>query len=442
MAKGKGALLIKLLSTAGTGYFYVKKKNPRTLPNKLQLMKYDPRVKRHRMTWKRDAALVLLGAAGCALTLQAARWLRQRAGRTSSARCGGPVDGVEGLIGNTPLVRIRSLSELTGCEILGKAEFLNPGGSIKDRIALAIVREALEQGGLRRSGLITEGSAGSTGISLAMVAAAHGCRCAVALPDDAASEKAALLEALGARVLRQRPVSIAHPQHFVNVARRETNAHGANGKVGGSGGGGAVFADQFENLGNYRAHLATGAEIWAQTGGRLDAFVSGAGTGGTIAGVSRYLKARDPRIQVVLIDPPGSSLFNAVMRGVAFAREEAEGTRLRHPCDTITEGIGINRLTANFLQAQVDSAFQGTDREAVEMAAHLLRRDGLFLGSSAAMNCIGAVKVARKLGPGHTIVTVLCDGGHRHLSRFHSSEFLASVGLTPQHCDDDLGFVA
>lgn len=340
------------------------------------------------------------------------------------------VVGVVGAIGNTPLICIESLSKATGCKILGKAEFLNPGGSVKDRVALRIVQEALSSGALQPGGLITEGTAGSTGVSLAMVAAAYGCHCFIAMPDDAAIEKAQLLQALGAEVQRLRPVSITHPEHPVNVARRRADEVP-----------GAVFADQFENLANLRAHLDTGREILQQTGGQLDAFVSGAGTGGTIAGVSRVLKAHNPHIQVVLADPQGSSLFNKVKRGVLYTWHEAEGKRLKNPFDTITEGVGLNRLTANFAAAAVDDAVRVTDREAVEMAAYLLRNDGLFVGSSAAVNCVGAVKVARALGPGHTIVTVLCDGGARHLSKFHSPAYLQEVDLSPTASGPDLSWV-
>ncbi|KAG2451650.1 hypothetical protein HYH02_003430 [Chlamydomonas schloesseri] len=308
---------------------------------------------------------------------------------------------------------------------------LNPGGSVKDRVALQIVSEALADGRLRPGGLITEGTAGSTGVSLAMVAAAYGCSCSITMPDDAAIEKANMIQAYGASVRRVRPVSIVHPEHPVNVARREA----ANTP-------GALFADQFENEANFRAHLKTGEEIWQQTHGRVHAFVSGAGTGGTIAGVSTALKARNPRVQVFLVDPPGSSLFNKVKRGVMYTAEEAEGKRLKNPFDTITEGIGINRLTANFNRALVDDAFRGTDREAVEMAAYLLRNEGLWVGSSAAMNCVGAIKAARVLGPGHTIVTLLCDGGHRHLSKFHSKEYLTSMDLAPAETGRSLAFVS
>ena len=228
-----------------------------------------------------------------------------------------------------------------------------------------------------------------------------------------------------------RPVAITHPDHFVNVARRRAAAEP-----------GALFADQFENPANARAHEATGAEIWEQAGGRVDAFVCGAGTGGTLAGVSAALKARDPAVRALLVDPPGSSLYNKVTRGVLYTRQEAEGRRLRHPCDTIAEGVGLNRLTSNFAAAAVDGALRASDREAVEMAGWLLRRDGLFVGSSSAVNCVGAVKAARALGPGHVIVTILCDGGARHLSRFHSPAFLESAGLAPSAPPpSDLGFV-
>ncbi|KAG6553458.1 hypothetical protein Mapa_004370 [Marchantia paleacea] len=349
-------------------------------------------------------------------------------------------NGLVGLIGNTPLIRIRSLSDATGCEILGKAEFLNPGGSVKDRVAVKIIQEALQNGTLRVGGLITEGSVGSTGVSLAMVASAYGCKCHVVLPDDAAIEKAQNLEALGATVERVRPVSITHKDHFVNIARRRaTDAETLrlrNSQVtqlkGLQENRGGFFADQFENLANFRAHYeGTGPEIWQQTGGNMHAFVAAAGTGGTIAGVSCFLKDQNSGVKCYLIDPPGSSLFNRVTRGVMYTREEAEGKRLKNPFDTITEGIGINRLTENFKLAQLDGAFRGTDKEAVEMSRFLLREDGLFVGSSSAMNCVGAVRVARQLGPGHTIVTILCDSGARHLSKFHNPKYLAEHGLTP-----------
>ncbi|KAL9444673.1 hypothetical protein AB3S75_017794 [Citrus x aurantiifolia] len=371
-----------------------------------------------------------------------------------------PRKGLVDAIGNTPLIRINSLSEATGCEILGKCEFLNPGGSVKDRVAVKIIEEAIESGKLTRAGVVTEGSAGSTAISLATVAPTYGCKCLVVIPDDAAVEKSQILEALGATVERVRPVSITHRDHFVNVARRralEANelaskrrrAVDKDGKelehINGYGSDGAIqsskfpsdctggfFADQFENLANFRAHYeGTGPEIWEQTGGELDAFVAAAGTGGTVAGVSRFLQENNPNIKCFLIDPPGSSLFNKVTRGVMYTKEEAEGRRLKNPFDTITEGIGINRLTQNFMMAKLDGAFRGTDREAVEMSRFLVKNDGLFLGSSSAMNCVGAVRVAQSLGPGHTIVTILCDSGMRHLSKFYDVHYLSQQGLTP-----------
>ncbi|XP_027331552.1 cysteine synthase 2 [Abrus precatorius] len=368
--------------------------------------------------------------------------------------------GLVDAIGDTPLIRINSLSDATGCEILGKCEFLNPGGSVKDRVAVKIIEEALESGQLLPGGIVTEGSAGSTAISIATVAPAFGCKTHVVIPDDAATEKSQTLEALGATVERVRPVSITHKDHFVNIARRRASEanefaskHGyshLNGKDAEKINGhesdgychssvfsndcqGGFFADQFENLANFRAHYeGTGPEIWEQTKGNLDAFVAAAGTGGTLAGVSRFLQEKNPRIKCFLVDPPGSGLFNKVTRGVMYTKEEAEGRRLKNPFDTITEGIGINRITRNFAMAKLDGAFRGTDREAVEMARFLLKSDGLFLGSSSAMNCVGAVRVAQSIGPGHTIVTILCDSGMRHLSKFHSAEYLTQLGLTPK----------
>ncbi|CAN0915805.1 Cysteine synthase 2 [Linum grandiflorum] len=371
-------------------------------------------------------------------------------------------NGVVDAIGNTPLIRINSLSDATGCEILGKCEFLNPGGSVKDRVAVKIIEEALESGKLTRGGVVTEGSAGSTAISLATVAPSYGCKCHVVIPDDAAIEKSQILEALGATVERVRPVSITHKNHYVNIARQraveanefaaklrkisqvegkdisQVEGYGIEGEKQDSSvvlpyyGNGGFFADQFENLANFRAHyVGTGPEIWEQTGGALDAFVAAAGTGGTVAGVSTFLQEKNPNVKCFLIDPPGSGLFNKVTRGVMYTKEEAEGKRLKNPFDTVTEGIGINRLTKNFSMAKLDGAFRGTDKEAVEMSRFLVLKDGLFLGSSSAMNCVGAVRVAQSLGPGHTIVTILCDSGMRHLSKFCNAQYLSEHGLTP-----------
>ncbi|KAK1272560.1 Cysteine synthase [Acorus gramineus] len=368
-----------------------------------------------------------------------------------------PKSGLLGCIGDTPLIRIDSLSNATGCEILAKAEFLNPGGSVKDRVARKIIEEALDSGDLVCGGIVIEGSAGSTAISLATVAPAYGCKCHVVIPDDVAIEKSQILEALGATVERVRPVSITHRDHFVNVARRralevtkiaseQRETHKSEADIHENGHTfqkvdhqvfttdckGGFFADQFENLANFRAHYEwTGPEIWEQTGGYLHAFIAAAGTGGTLAGISRFLQEKNPNVKCFLIDPPGSGLFNKVTRGVMYTKEEAEGRRLKNPFDTITEGIGINRLTKNFMMAKLDGAYRGTDLEAVEMSRFLLRNDGLFVGSSSAMNCVGAVRVAQTLGPGHTIVTILCDSGMRHLSKFYNSQYLVDLGLTP-----------
>ncbi|KAI9102275.1 hypothetical protein K1719_023477 [Acacia pycnantha] len=369
--------------------------------------------------------------------------------------------GLVDAIGNTPLIRINSLSDATGCEIFGKCEFLNPGGSVKDRVAVKIIEEALSSGQLRPGGTVTEGSVGSTAVSLATVAPAYGCKCHLVIPDDVAIEKAQIIEALGATVEKVRPVSITHKDHFVNVARRRAseanelmleqrnksqlngghiesiNSYRSNEDRHSSALSmdcqGGFFADQFENLANFRAHFeGTGPEIWEQTNRKLDAFVAGAGTGGTLAGVSRFLQEKNTKIKCFLIDPPGSGLFYKVTRGVMYTKQEAEGKRLKNPFDTITEGIGCNRITKNFMMAEVDGAFQATDMEAVEMSRFLLKNDGLFLGSSSAMNCVGAVRVAQSLGPGHTIVTILCDSGMRHLSRFHNPQYLSQLGLTPK----------
>ncbi|CAA2995722.1 cysteine synthase 2 [Olea europaea var. sylvestris] len=379
---------------------------------------------------------------------------RSKSSSTKTSNRRSSRNGLIAAIGNTPLIRINSLSDATGCEILGKAEFLNPGGSVKDRVAVKIIEEALQSGSLAPGGVVTEGSAGSTAISLATVAPAYGCKCHVVIPDDVAIEKSQILEALGAMVERVKPVSITHRDHYVNVARRralEANEIASkrqnNTKDGNQINGytseketqsilyehkGGFFADQFENLANFRAHYeGTGPEIWEQVGGNLDAFVAAAGTGGTLSGISRFLKEKNSSIKCFLIDPPGSGLFNKVTRGVMYTREEAEGHRLKNPFDTITEGIGINRLTKNFKLAELDGAFRGTDIEAVEMSRYLLKNDGLFLGSSSAMNCVGAVRVAQALGPGHTIVTILCDSGMRHLTKFYNAQYLSRYRLTP-----------
>ncbi|MCJ1302099.1 hypothetical protein MMC08_004900 [Hypocenomyce scalaris] len=328
--------------------------------------------------------------------------------------------GIEGCIGNTPLFKIKSLSEETGCEILAKAEFLNGGGgSPKDRVALNIINTAEEQGLLApHSGdMIYEGTVGSTGISLATICRARGYLAHICMPSDQAIEKSDLLLKLGAVVERVAPAPIIDPMHFVNRARTLAAEHTADSDRRGRG----FFANQFEIECNWQAHFeGTGPEIYRQCGGKLDAFVAGAGTGGTIAGVARYLKLRLPDVKIVLGDPQGSGLFNRIKYGVMFDPKEKEGTRRRHQVDTIVEGIGINRVTANFEAGRelVDDAVKIDDDEAMAIARWLVEKDGIFVGSSSAVNCAAAVKLARKLGPGHRIITILCDSGTRHLSKF------------------------
>ncbi|GAB7351575.1 hypothetical protein MBLNU459_g2198t1 [Dothideomycetes sp. NU459] len=344
--------------------------------------------------------------------------------------------GIEGTIGNTPLIKIKSLSEATGCEILAKAEFLNgAGNSPKDRVALSIIQHAEEEGLLTpNSGdVVYEGTVGSTGISLAAICRARGYLAHICMPSDVATEKSDLLLKLGAVVERVQPASIVDANQFVNAARARAAAHTASPTTRGRG----FFADQFENPANHLAHYAsTGPEILAQCGGALDAFVAGAGTGGTISGTAMYLKPRaratttptpgaaegeqPGRLRVVLADPQGSGLYNKVKHGVMFSATEREGTRRRHQVDSIVEGVGVNRLTANFDAGRdlIDDAVRVSDAQALKMARWLVEKDGLFVGASSAVNCVAAVKVARDLGEGKRVVTILCDSGARHLSKF------------------------
>ena len=334
------------------------------------------------------------------------------------------VDGLAGCIGNTPLIYLRTLSEATGCTILGKAEFLNPGGSSKDRIARQIVLEAQRRGRLPPGGTIVEGTSGSTGISLSLMAAATGCGCDITMPDDQAMEKSDLLSLFGAGVERVRPAAISNDKHYCNIAERR-----AAEITGG------FYADQFENLSNVEAHRrTTGVEIWRQTGGAVDAFVMSAGTGGTITGVGSYLQERKPGVGVYLADPTGSVLYHRVKDGVAYAPQQAERTMRRVRIDTITEGIGIDRLVRNFTEHEgcITDALRVDDQDAVNMAWHLLRHEGLFVGSSSGLNCSAAVRVARRLGPGHTVVTVLCDSGQRHLTKLYNLDFLKQWDIVPR----------
>jgi cysteine synthase len=320
-------------------------------------------------------------------------------------------DGLLEAIGHTPLIRIRSLSALTGCDIFGKAEHLNPGGSVKDRAAKAMVLGAERDGKIRPGATIVEGTAGNTGIGLALVALARGYGCEIVMPNTMSPEKIEVLTALGAKVHLVPVVPFANQENYYHVAKRIAEA-APN----------AFWANQFENLDNYRAHYeGTGPEIWQDLHGQVDGLAMAAGTGGTIAGVSAFLKEKNPKLTSYLIDPQGSGLASYVESGVI----KSEGS-------SITEGIGIMRITANFNAAKIDGVFRATDRELVEVMHFLLREDGLFLGGSAALNCLGAYKLAKKLGPGKRVVTVLCDGGARYQSRLFSPTWLAEKGLTPE----------
>lgn len=330
-------------------------------------------------------------------------------------------EGFAGTVGSTPLIRIASLSDATGCTILGKAEFLNPGGSVKDRAALAMVLDAERRGVLKPGGTIVEGTAGNTGIGLAHVAKARGYRCLIAMPNTMAQEKIELLRSLGAEVELTQAVPFADPGNYYHVAKRRAE------EVGG------FWADQFENVANAQAHYdTTGPELLAETDGALTAFVCSAGTGGTLGGISRYLKEAKPEAKCFLIDCGGSSLFSHVKSGSL----DWEG-------GSVLEGIGIRRITKNFAQATIASAYRGSDREAVAMAQYLMNHEGLFLGGSAALNCVGAVKVARELGKGNSVATILCDGGSRYATRLWNDGWLKEKGLLPDraYARHDLGFV-
>ncbi len=317
-------------------------------------------------------------------------------------------------VGNTPLIRLPKLSAAIGRTILGKAEFLNPGGSVKDRAAKFIIEDAEAKGTLASGGTIVEGTAGNTGIALAMLGNARGYATIIVTPDDQSAEKIDLLRALGADVRIVPAVPYADPQNYYHVARRIAEATPR-----------ALWADQFNNLANSRGHqLTTGPEIWEACSGELDAFVASAGTGGTFAGVSVALKERRPQIRTVVADPFGSSLYSHVKDGT-----------LDTVGDSISEGIGIKRITENFRTAIADDAIRIDDQTMVEMAHYLVREEGLLLGGSAALNVAAAARVARTLPPGSTVVTMLCDGGGRYLSRLFSAGWLSENGLVPRAHD-------
>jgi cysteine synthase A len=321
----------------------------------------------------------------------------------------GICDGFTGSIGNTPLIRLARLSAETGCEILGKAEFMNPGGSVKDRAAKWIVLDAERRGLLRPGGTVVEGTAGNTGIGLAHVCNARDYRCVIVMPDNQAAEKYQIIETLGAELRKVPAVPYSNPNQYQKVAARLAQELP-----------GAVWANQFDNTANRQAHYeSTGPEIWCDTNGRIDAFCAATGTGGTLAGVASYLKAKSGAIRIVLLDPPGSSLYHYIKDGEL---KSDGGT-------SITEGIGTGRVTANLAGAPIDDAIRIVDTEMLRTVYRLLREEGLLVGSTAGINVAGALRLARQLGPGHVIVTVLCDGGARYQSRLFNRAWLAERGL-------------
>lgn len=316
-------------------------------------------------------------------------------------------------IGNTPLIRLQRASELTGCTILGKAEFMNPGGSVKDRAAKAIVLNAEKQGLLKTSGLIVEGTAGNTGIGLALVANSLGYRTVIVIPDTQSQEKKDMLRLCGADLREVPAVPYKDPNNYVKYSGRlaeELNESDPNG---------AVWANQFDNVANRQAHIeTTGPEIWEQTDGQLDGFICSVGTGGTLAGTGMYLKECNPDIRIGLADPLGAALYSFYTTG-----------ELSSWGDSITEGIGQGRITANLENFKVDHAFQVPDEEALPICFSLLQDEGLCLGSSSGINVAGAIRLAKELGPGKTIVTILCDGGTRYQSKLFNPSFLRSKNL-------------
>jgi cysteine synthase A len=318
-------------------------------------------------------------------------------------------EGITGSIGNTPLIRLRRLSEETGCEILGKAEFMNPGGSVKDRAAKWIILDAERRGVLQPGGTVVEGTAGNTGIGLAHLCNARGYRCVIVMPDNQAPEKYQIIESLGAELRKVPAVPYSNPNQYQKVAARIALEMP-----------GAVWANQFDNTANRDAHVeGTGPEIWNDTDGRIDAFCAATGTGGTLAGVARYLKSKSTAIRIVLLDPPGSSLYHYIKDGEL----KSDGG------SSITEGIGTGRVTANLAGAPVDDAMRIPDTEMLHTVYRLLREEGLLVGSTSGLNVCGALRLARQLGPGHTIVTILCDGGARYQSRLFNRSWLAERGL-------------
>lgn len=318
-------------------------------------------------------------------------------------------NGFVATVGHTPLIRLNSFSDETGCEILGKAEFLNPGGSVKDRAALYIINDAEARGHLKPGGTVVEGTAGNTGIGLAHICNAKGYKCLIIIPDTQSQEKMDVLRTLGAEVRPVPAVPYRDPNNYVKLSGRVAEELDN-----------AIWANQFDNLANRLAHYeTTGPEIWAQTDGTIDAWVAATGTGGTYAGVAMYLKDQNPAVQTVVADPMGSGLYSYVKTG-----------DIAPTGSSITEGIGNSRITANMEGAPIDDAIQIDDQECLRVVYQLLHRDGLFMGGSVGINVAAAVALAKQMGPGHTIVTVLCDSGSRYQSRLYNPDWLKSKGLS------------
>jgi cysteine synthase A len=323
------------------------------------------------------------------------------------------IPSVTRAIGHTPLIRLRKASDITGCTILGKAEFLNPGGSIKDRAALAIVEDAVARGALRPGGIIVEGTAGNTGIGLALVACALGYKTVIVIPETQAQEKKDMLRMSGAELIEVPALPYSNPGNYVHVSQRLAE------KLAREAPEGAIWANQFDNVANREGHrLTTGPEIWRDTDGRVDGFICAVGTGGTLAGVGMALKARNPKIAIGLADPMGAALFNYYAHG-----------ELKAAGSSITEGIGQGRITANLVDAPIDHAYQIEDAEALEIIFDLAEHEGLLLGGSSGINIAGAIRLARQLGPGHVITTILCDSGARYASKLYNPAFLRSKNL-------------
>ena len=322
-------------------------------------------------------------------------------------------NGLIGTIGNTPLIRLRKVSDETGCEILGKAEFLNPGGSVKDRAALGMIRAAEADGSLKPGGVIVEGTAGNTGIGLALVGDALGYRTVIVIPETQSDEKKAMIRMCGAELRQVPALPYKDPNNYVKFSGRLAAEINEQEEFG------AIWANQFDNVANRDIHYqTTGPEIWNQTDGKVDAFICAVGSGGSLGGVAKALKEKNPDVKIGLADPNGAALYNYYKSG-----------ELKSEGSSITEGIGQGRITANLTELEVDMPYQIPDTEVVQTVFDLIQHEGLVLGGSSGINIAGAVRIARELGPGHTIVTLLCDSGDRYASRLFNPDFLREKGL-------------